>query len=197
MNNREIYRPKVNLVFAGMGIVICILFMWSSFYEGGSASEITSSFVALFVLICIYIFLIRPKIIFSDEGIVITNPLEEFTIGWADVIDLDNKWALTIETKDFTVSSWVATASGRYQSRRIHHTEIKGLGIDSGGSIRSADSPKSDSGATAYRAKVRLKRFQDVGNFQSLTTERKRSSRPLWLAGVALVAAIANNILGH
>lgn len=197
MTNVDTYRPKIQLIYAAVGTLITFMFIWSSFYEGGATSETVSALVALFVLIFIYIFLIRPKIIFSDEGIVIVNPIEDVTIGWADVIELDAKWAMAIATEKFTVSSWVATAPGRHRNRGIHYTEIKGLNIESGGSIRTADSPRSDSGAAAYRARVRLKRFQDKGDIASLTTSRKRQVKPLALAGLALVAAIATNFFGH
>lgn len=196
MKNCETYRPHANLVFAGIGVVLCGLFVWSSFYQGGAVGELTSIFFALAVLSCIYTFLIRPKICFGDEGIIITNPLDEFTIGWGDVIQMDTRWALTIETKDFTVSAWAATASGRHR-RNIHHSDIKGLDIDFGGSIRTADSPNSDSGAAAYRARVRQRRFQDLGNIPSIATSRKRDFKPLAFVGVALALAIATNALGH
>lgn len=197
MNNQETYRPRANLIFAGFGVVLCGLFTWSSFYQSSATSEFTSALVALFVLICIYIFLIRPKISFGDEGVVITNPFEEITVGWADVVQLDTRWALSIETKEFTVSSWAATASGRHRGRSIHHTEIKGLDIQFGESIRKSDSPHSDSGAAAFRARVRLKRFQDSGGFNSLTTGRVRQLKPLAFSVASLAAAIATNFFGH
>jgi hypothetical protein len=196
MNNPETYRPQTSLIFAGIGVVLSGLFVWSSFYEGGVRGEVTSALVALFVLTFIYIFLVRPKILFADEGIVITNPLEEFTIGWADVIQMDTRWALSIETKDFTVSAWAGTASGRPR-RSIHHAEIQGLDIELGGTMRVGDSPHSDSGAAAYRARVRLKRFNEVAGSPSLVTARKRQLQPLLFATALLIAAIATNFVGH
>ena len=196
MSNQSSYRPRANLLFAGIGVTLCFLFIWSSFYQGGATTEITSFLVALFVLICIYILLVRPKVLFCDEGVVITNPLEEFSIGWADVINMDTRWAFSIQTKEFTVSAWAATVSGRH-GRSIHHTQIKGLNIDHGGSMRTADSPNSDSGAVAYRARVHLKRFQESGTHQSLPTTRVRELRPVLLALVTLGAAIAINFVGH
>lgn len=196
MNNADIFRPRSNVIFAGIGLVLSGLFVWSSFYQGSTVSQFTSALISLTVIICIYTFLIRPKVLFCDEGVVITNPFEEFTIGWSDVIQMDTRWALTIETKEFTVSSWAATATGRHR-RSIHHTEIKGLNIDLGGSIRTADSPHFDSGAAAHRARVRLKRFQNSDTIQSLTTTRKRQPQLLLAALLSLVAAIATNFLGH
>ena len=197
MTNVEIYRPKSNLVFAAIGIVLSAFFLWSSFYQGGATSEITSILVTGFVLLCIYIFLVRPKVTFCDEGVIIANPIEEITIGWADVLELDSKWALAIETKDFTVSAWAATAPGRHHGRNIHASEIKGLDVELGGSMRTADSPRSDSGATVYRARVRLQKFRNIGGSNSLTTIRQRQLKPLIMAGTCLIAAIASNTFGH
>ena len=196
MTDTETYRPRTNLIFGGIGIVLCGLFIWSSFYQGGVRSEITSALVALFVLITIYIFLIRPKVTFGNEGLIITNPIEEFTISWSDVIQMDTRWAFAVETKEFTVSAWAATSSGRPRLS-IHESEIKGLDIDVGGSIRVADSPTTDSGAVAYRAKVRFKRFQSAPTPQTVTTRRKRQLKPLLLAVLTLIAALLVNFVGH
>ncbi|MEJ0014849.1 MAG: hypothetical protein WDN07_04865 [Actinomycetota bacterium] len=197
MTNVEIYRPKSNLVFAGIGIVLCLFFVWSAFYQGGVTSEITSVLFTLFILDFIYIFLIHPKITFCDEGVVITNPTEEIVIGWADVRELEAKWAMAIETEKFTVSAWAATAPGRHQSRNIHINEVVGLGIELDGVIRPADSPRSDSGAATYRAKIRLEKFRRNNGSISLVTSRKRSWNKVLIGGVFLIVAILVNALGH
>jgi len=197
MTNADIYRPNSNKIFAGIGFLLSAFFLWSSFYQGGAASEATSTCVALFVALCIYIFLVRPKVSFYDEGVIITNPIETITIGWADVVELDSKWAFAIETKGFTVSAWAATAPGRHHSRNIHTNEIKGLGVDLDGNMRVADSPHSDSGATIYRAKIRLQKFRNAGGANSLPTQRVREIKPLIAAGAFLLAAILINIFGH
>ena len=197
MTNIEIYRPRSNLIFAGIGVAMSGFFIWSSFYQGGVATETTSTLVAIFILTCIYIFLAHPKITFSDEGIVITNPIDQFTIGWADVLQLDAKWSMLVETKEFTASAWAAPAPGRHRSRDIHITEVKGLGIEIDGSIRPADSPKSDSGAATYRARVRLKKFENSPGATSLRTSKVRHYRPIVIAGASLIAAITVNFFGH
>lgn len=196
MHNLETFRPRTSLIFAGIGTALCGLFIWSSFYQGGVTGEVTSTLVALFVAICIYIFLVRPRVVFSDEGIVIINPIDEFTIGWADVIQMDTRWALSIETQLFTVSSWAGASTGRPR-RNIHYEDVKGLNIEIDGAMRVSDSPYSDSGAAAYRAKIRLKRFQDSGTHRSLTTAKKRHLQPVWLGLFTLSAAILVNFVGH
>lgn len=197
MTNVETYRPKSQLIYAAVGILITSMFIWSSIYQGGTISEVVSVLVALFIISCIYIFLVRPKVTFCDQGIVITNPIEEITIGWADVLELDAKWAMAIQTEKFTVSAWAATAPGRHQSRNIHINEVKGLGIELDGSIRPADSPRSDSGAAIYRAKIRLAKFRTSDEMKSLVTVRNRQWNTLILAGVLLISAIVVNRFGH
>jgi uncharacterized membrane protein YobD (UPF0266 family) len=73
VNNADTYRPNSNLLFAGIGVTMCGLFIWSSFYQGGAASVAINICVASAILACIYTFLIRPKVTFYDEGVVITN----------------------------------------------------------------------------------------------------------------------------
>ncbi len=196
MNNREIFRPRTNLNLAVFGVVICGLFTWSNFYDASTASKIASSLVALFALISIYIFLVRPKIVFGDEGMIIVNPLHEYTIAWSDVLMIDTRWALTVETTEFKVYAWAATASGR-KRRSIHHTEVRGLDIDQGGSIRTADSPFTDSGAAAFRLRAKLKKFQEGKIEQSLATSKQSQFQLFSLALIALGAAIAITLLGH
>ena len=195
MSNQEVYRPRSNWVVAGAGILITALFVWSSFYDGGVGSEITSLLLAAVIILTIYIFIIRPKVTFCDEGVVITNPITEFRIGWSDVILMDSKWAFTIETKTFTVSAWAATAPGRHHARNIHINEITGLGVLDDESMRTADSPRSHSGAAIYRAKVRQKRFHDNGTLTQIKTEKVRDLRMIIAAALLLVAAIATALL--
>ena len=200
MNNADTYRPTSNLVFAGIGVTMSGLFVWSSFYQGGANSISTIATyicVAGAVLACIYTFLIRPKVTFYDEGVVITNPLEEITMSWGDVVDLDSRWALTIATKEFTVSAWAATAPGRHHARNIHAADIKGLGIEWGESMSSGDSPRSDSGAAIYRARTRLQRFINNPIQAAIESGRKRQIKPLLAGGLLLVAAILINNFGH
>ena len=197
MNNADTYRPGSNLIFAGIGVTMSGLFIWSSFYQGGTTSVAINSCIAAAILACIYTFLIRPKVTFYDEGVVITNPLEEITIGWGDVIDLDSRWALTFATQNFSVSAWAATAPGRYHSRNIHIEDIRGLGVDWGESMSSSDSPRSDSGAAIYRARVRITRFKNNSSAISLETNRSREITPLIIGALFLLAAIVIASLGH
>ena len=173
------------------------LFMWSSFYQGSATTIATSACITGAVIASVYTFLLHPKVTFYDEGLVITNPLEKITIGWRDVIDLDSRWALTLATENFTVSAWAATAPGRHHARNIHVSDIKGMDVEMGGSMRSNESPRSDSGASIYRARVRISRFKNNPGAQSLESKREREFTPLLIGAVLLIAAILINTLGH
>ncbi len=197
MSNADLYRPNSNLIFGGFGALMSALFVWSSFYQGDGATIATSACIAGAILTCIYTVLFRPKVTFYDEGLVITNPLEKITIGWRDVLDLDSRWALTITTKDFTVSAWAGTAPGRHHARNIHINDIRGLDVDQGGSMRSNESPRSDSGASIYRARVRIARFKNNSETQTLETTRERQVAPLLVGAILVIAAILINSFGH
>ena len=197
MSNADVYRPNSNLVFGGFGILMSALFTWSSFYQGDTTTIATSICISAAVIACVYTFVLRPKVTFYDEGVVITNPLEKITIGWADVIDLDSRWALTLATKDFTVSAWAATAPGRYHARNIHVNDIRGLDVDLGGSMRSNESPRSDSGASIYRARVRIAKFRNNPKSISLESKREREIASLAVGAILVIAAILINSLGH
>ena len=197
MSNADVYRPNSNLIFGGFGVLMSALFTWSSFYQGGVTTIATSICISGAVIACVYTFVLRPKVTFYDEGLVITNPLEKITIGWADVIDLDSRWALTLATKDFTVSAWAATAPGRYHARNIHVNDIRGLDVDLGGSMRSNESPRSDSGASIYRARVRIAKLRNNPKSISLESKREREIASLAVGAILVIAAILINSLGH
>jgi hypothetical protein len=71
------------------------------------------------------------------------------------------------------------------------------MGVELDGTMRTADSPKSDSGATAYRARTRLQKFKSNGGLTSLETWRKPERKYLIAALILLILAIGINIFGH
>ncbi len=63
--------------------------------------------------------------------------------------------------------------------------------------MRVADSPFVDSGAAAYRARTRLKRFQEDGTLQSLPSFKQCRHAPWISALIIFTAAIVLNLVGH
>ena len=111
-----------------------------------------------------YLVLHRPQVELFDEGIRITNPLEQITVGWQDVESVDAKYTMSISVAGKTFYAWAAPAPGRHHRRTIHPSEIKGMDIGVDGLIRPGDSPRTHSGAAAYLAIMRLKSFRDSGS---------------------------------
>jgi hypothetical protein len=92
----------------------------------------------------IYTFLIRPKdSLLYDEGVVIINPIEEITIGWADVI---GRWTPNglLLSKPRILRSALGLPQRQDATMRDTSmpTEIKGMGVELDGTMRTADSPK-------------------------------------------------------
>jgi len=101
-----------------------------------------------------------------DEGITITNPLRETTIGWDQVQEISAKFSMYITVGGEKIYAWAAQAPGRYHSRTVHATEIRGLQIPDTNSMRAGESPRSHSGVAVALARIRLGAFaksQTVG----------------------------------
>ena len=57
------------------------------------------------------------------------------------------------------INAWAAQAPGRYHSRTVHATEIRGLQIPDTNSMRAGESPRSHSGVAVALARIRLDAF--------------------------------------
>ena len=64
------------------------------------------------------------------------------------------------------IYAWAAQAPGRYHSRTVHATEVRGLQIPDTNSMRAGESPRSHSGVAVALARIRHGAFaksQTVG----------------------------------
>ncbi len=107
-----------------------------------------------------YMIFIRPKVTFFDEGIMITNPFIEETVGWQNVREIESRYCLTIVVDERKIYAWAAPAPGRHHARNVHRTELKGLKLEDGDSIRAGESPRAHSGVASHLAKLRIENFQ-------------------------------------
>jgi hypothetical protein len=156
------------------------------FFYGSFSGIAISLCLGVCAIQCAYLILHRPSIKIFDEGICITNPLRKITVGWDKVQDITAHYTMSIQVDGRVINAWAAPAPGRYHSRRIHPSEIKGLGIDSGGSIRPGESPRSHSGVAFYFANTRYKSFNDAGTINGCPTENSFNT-----SGLAIVIASA------
>jgi hypothetical protein len=171
MSNPEIYRARSSYFFAAFIYFFCAGITAQSFLV-----ETVESFIATLswsLLIC-YLFhlgFIRPKVTIFDEGITITNPLRETTVGWDQVQEISAKFSMYVSVGGEKIYAWAAQAPGRYHSRTVHATEIRGLQIPDTNNMRAGESPRSHSGVAVALARIRLDSFvksQTVGaNYRS------------------------------
>ncbi len=138
----------------------------------------------------VYLVMHRPKIILFDEGITIVNPLRNITVGWDKVENIGAKYTLTISFDNRTINAWAAPASGRYSARALHSSDVKGLGIEANGSVAAAHSPRSDSGAAIYRARMRYENFLARGSNSDITTSIIFNKRGVFIIGCASLSCI-------
>lgn len=113
-----------------------------------------------------YLIFIRPKITLFDEGITITNPFVEITVGWQRVEEIEARYCMSIVVGERHIYAWAAPAPGWYHARTVHSSEVKGLKLDANNLIRPGESPRTHSGVAMHLAKLRLENFHNTASAQ-------------------------------
>jgi len=163
MNNVYRYRPRTIWLSAGVTAFIVLALVAETIATRGIKADLVAIAWASFVLSSAYLLFVHPKIEIFDEGIRITNPLQQITVGWHRVESIEARYTMSIQVAGKIIYAWAAPAPGRYHARSVHHTEVKGMDIGFNGEIRPGESPRSDSGQASYLAKLRLKEFNEKG----------------------------------
>ncbi len=164
MRNIEVFRPWSSYLLAGtvffLTAGLCFeLVITASFHDAlaGIAWGIFASWGA-------YLLFIRPKVTVFDEGITITNPFVEITVGWHRVEEIDARYCMSIEVGEKLIYAWAAPAPSRYHARNIHSSDVRGLKLNDNTLIRPGESPGTHSGAATYLARTRLDNFRKTHN---------------------------------
>jgi len=186
MTNPEIYRARSSYFFA-----VSIYFLTAGLTAQSFYLETINSFIktlswSLLISYLFHLSFIRPKVTIFDEGITITNPLREITIGWDQVQEISAKFSMYVTVGGEKVHAWAAQAPGRYHSRNVHASEVRGLQIPDTSNMRAGESPRSHSGVAVALARIRLDAFasnQTVG-----ATYRADFNRHGFVILVALLA---------
>lgn len=194
MNNPQIFRPKSGYIFAGMAlwIVATMLYLQIIDYGFNFGLIVASIWGALVCLISYQIF-IHPKVVFFDEGVEIVNPFTHYLIGWQDVEQIDTRYTMSIKTSGESVGikkiyAFAAPAPGRYHSRSIHQSELRGLNIQGAGSIQAGQSPRSHSGVASAIANQKIVAFQRLDKPQLVQYRYQFNRKALWLNLILLGA---------
>ncbi|MCX6437550.1 MAG: hypothetical protein NTZ06_02715 [Actinobacteria bacterium] len=190
MSNSESFRPTSGVISAYIAYTLIAIMVIQSVLIGTLHQGLTAISWGVLVGMGIYLVMHRPKIILFDEGITIVNPLHTFTIGWNKVENLGAKYTLAITVDNRTINAWAAPASGRYSSRALHASDVKGLGIEHNGSVAAAHSPRSDSGAAIYRARMRYENFLTLSGNTDIATSIAFNRSGIATIGFAALSCI-------
>ena len=201
MSNRELFRPKSSYVFAYMGFFLFTCLAYVNFLDYGFASGMVAAVWCLLAAAITYQIFLHPAIIFYDEGVVIINPLSRHEIGWHEVEEIETRYTMSILTfdrkgKKGKIQAFAAPAPGRYHSRNIHQSEMRGLNLKETNVIRAGDSPRTNSGAAAAIARSRLDHFQRFKGEASLEYRYLFNSSAIIINsiifGIGVIALIFN-----
>lgn len=145
--------------------------------------------------ICYQIF-IYPKVVFFDEGVEIFNPFSNYLIGWQNVEQIDTRYTLSIKTFGDDVGikqiyAFAAPAPGRYHGRSVHQSELRGLNIQGGESIRAGQSPRTHSGVAAVIANLKMTDFRRLENPILINYRYRFNRQALWINLFLLISAVA------
>ena len=195
MTNIEFFRPKTAIFTAYCGYGLLALAVIQPIVTGDAMDAARSIAVATFISVLIYLVIHRPSLEIGDEGVIINNPLNRIEIGWQDVLEIETRYSLTFHTKSKSYSAWAALAPGRYHHRTVNPYEVKGLIPSSTTLIRASDSPRTDSGAASYIAKLRWNSFNKSRPRNPIELRKEfTATRALALASVSLAAIVISVI---
>ena len=152
MTNKHVYRPTSSWVYFGF-IAAVELSVIIAFAVAGKTQDVILSLINSIAAdaLC-YILLVRPKLVYSDEGILIVNPLRSFDIGWEVANEFDTRFSFKVETDEGTFGAWAATAPGRMSTRHMHESDYRGTGLGSRKVISPSDNPRAESGVALILA---------------------------------------------
>jgi hypothetical protein len=197
----EIFRPKSGFVFAGVAFWMVSIMIYLQIIDYGFNLGLIISILwgTLICSICYQIF-IYPKIVFFDEGVEIFNPFSRHLIGWQDVEQIDARYTMSIKTSAAgggyrQIYAFAAPAPGRYHSRNIHRSELRGLNIQSSESIQTGQSPRSHSGVASAIANQKLVGFRKLNQPKLVQYQYVSNKIALWMNSTLLVTSILFTVI--
>jgi hypothetical protein len=116
-----------------------------------------------FVAFGTWMVLWNPSVLVDDNAVRLVNVAKTIEIPWPAVIQIDTRYALTVQTPSGRYSAAAAPAPGRLTIAR-GGSDIGHLKLD--GPARPGDSPKTDSGAAAWLVRDRWNRLVEAGRIE-------------------------------
>ena len=192
-NNPETFRSKTSVVgYFVLLILLAGMNLQTIYSSDFGTSAVTLAWTTCFAS-CMCLIMYKPKIIFFDEGIEIVNPTSTYVISWDYVRAIEARYTMSIITDNGEqIFAWAAPAPGRYHTRKIHESDLRGLNLGENGSIRFGESPRADSGVARYLAVTRLEKHRNVReadqNRASISFMEKRGD--FGVAALAMTSAV-------
>lgn len=192
MSNIESFRPRSGYLLAFTAYFAISSFAYVNILDYGFGGGLPSLAWGLWLCALLYLIFIHPKVIFSDEGLVIINPLKKITIGWHEISEIDARFTMYVThlPTEVKVHAFAAQAPGRYHGRNIHPNEVKGLRIGDSGLIRAGESPRSNSGAATAIARAKLENFSKSRNLTGLKFANEVNKTGLLILAALLTIAL-------
>jgi hypothetical protein len=195
MSNPEVFRTKSSTIGAGITLVLILGLNIQTWFSAPLRSSIVTGIWSTCVSGVIYLVIYRPKVTIFDEGVTITNPVKEYTIGWDTVESVEAKYSMSIITHDGSeIFAWAAPAPSRYHSRSIHPSELRGMNVGAEGIIRPGESPRADSGVAKHLVLARLDKFQN-SNVVAVANSVRFHFAGITVTGVSFIVGIALHLL--
>ncbi len=86
--------------------------------------------MTLVIDILVWMFFFEPRILYSEAGVEIRNPLRVFRAEWAAVTGFDTRYGLGVIVDRRPFVAWSAPAPTRRQVSRIERDEFRGTEFD-------------------------------------------------------------------
>jgi hypothetical protein len=185
-----VYRPRSSYFFAGAIYILCAGLVGQSFFTESARGTLTTSAWCALISYAFHLTFIRPKVTFFDEGITITNPLKEITVGWDRVQEINARYSMYIQVEGEKIYAWAAQAPGRYHARSIHPTELRGLKIPDPLNMRAGESPRTHSGVAVALGRIRHEAFLTRSNASACDSTTNFNRRGLSILAILAIATL-------
>jgi hypothetical protein len=190
MSKNYTFRPTSNWVYLGLIVAVEIWVILSFAYVGKNDAAFASILNSLAIDLLFWVFVAYPKIVLTDSGIQINNPLESVKVGWLLVEEFETRYAFTVQTDKGNFRAWAATAPGRFTARSMHESDMRGTGLTERKVISPSDNPRTDSGVALILAlKRRDQAVKDKTANDELTKSFSWFNLALTVTATALVLA--------
>jgi hypothetical protein len=194
MTNAEVFRPRSNLVYGISIFVFSIGITGSYLYESSLETKISALIFNLLFCYIAFLLFIKPKVTLFDEGIVVTNPFHEFTVGWGDIDSIEARYTMYLLIGSQKIHAWAAPAPGRYHARSVHPNELKGMNIPDLHNMRPGESPRTHSGVATYLARKRHESFRN-STFATIPFSRRVDNRAIITLSVLAMLVVVSLII--